>query len=151
MNWESFIKRYVWHDERTPYLVPVSRITRRQADYEIYAYTIFLGILFTMVTIAALSGATPQGRSEAVALYGFTVVCSTVVFGVTKHVWAAFYCSATPLAALVYFFTFGFPADLGTIDHVVLIVFALIWLRYSLRIVNLAKAYEQLPEAPPGS
>lgn len=149
MNWENFIKRYVWHDERTPYLVPISRITRRQADYEVYAYTIFLGILFAVATVAALSGATPQGRSEAVALYGFTVVCSTILFGATKHLWPAWYCSATPVAALLYFFTFGFPAHFGAIDRFVLIAFALLWLRYSVRIVNLAKAYDELPESAP--
>ena len=151
MNWESFVKRYVWDDDRTPYLVRVGRITRRQAGYEIYAYTVFLGVLFAAVTIAALAGALPQGRSEAVALYGFSVVCAAILFGATKHLWAALYCSAVPLAALVYFFTHGVPAHLGTIDHVVLLVVALIFLRYSMRIVSLAKAYPDLPETPPAT
>ena len=109
MNWESFVKRYVWDDDRTPYLVRVGRITRRQADYEIYVYTVFLGVLFAVVTIAALAGALPQGRSEAVALYGFSVVCAAILFGATKHLWAALYCSAVPLAALFYLFTRGLP------------------------------------------
>ena len=39
MNWESFVKRYIWDDDRTPYLVRISRITRRQADHEVYLYT----------------------------------------------------------------------------------------------------------------
>jgi hypothetical protein len=151
MNWESFVKRYVWDDDRTPYLVRVGRITRRQADYEIYVYTVFLGVLFAVVTIAALAGALPQGRSEAVALYGFSVVCAAILFGATKHLWAALYCSAVPLAALFYFLTHGLPPHLGTIDHIMLIVFALIALRYSIRIASLAKAYPDLPEAPPAA
>jgi hypothetical protein len=151
MNWESFVKRYVWDDDRTPYLVRVGRITRRQADYEIYVYTVFLGVLFAVVTVAALAGGLPQGRSEAVALYGFSVVCAVILFGATKHLWAALYCSAVPLAALFYFFTHGLSPHLGTIDHVVLIVFALMWLRYSMRIVSLAKAYPDLPETPPAA
>jgi hypothetical protein len=149
MNWEGFIKRYIWDDDRTPYLVRVSRITRRQADYEIYLYTVFIGLLFAVATLAALAGALPQGRSEAVALYGFSMVCAAILFGATKHLWPALYCSAAPLAVLFYFFTQGFPPQLGTIDHVVLIVFALIWLRYSMRVVSLAKAYPDLPETPP--
>jgi hypothetical protein len=151
MNWENFVKRYVWDDDRTPYLVRVARITRRQADYEIYLYTVFLGVLFVAVILAALAGALPQGRSEAVALYGFSVVCAALLFGVTKHLWAALYCSAVPAAALLYVFTHGLPPHLGTIDHVVLLVFALIWLRYSMRIVSLAKAYPDLPETPPAT
>jgi hypothetical protein len=149
MNWESFIKRYIWDDERTPYLVPVDRITRRQADYEIYIYTVFLGVLFAVVTMAALAGGLPQGRSEAVALYGFSVVCGAILFGATKHLWPALYCSAVPLAALFHGFSGGLPPHLGTIDHVVLIVVALILLRYSMRIVSLAKAYPGLPETRP--
>jgi hypothetical protein len=149
MNWESFIKRYVWDDERTPYLVRVSRITRRQADYEIHLYAVFLGVLFGVITMAALSGGLPGGRSEAIAIYGFTVVCSTILFGATKHLWPALYCSATPLAVLFHFFTSGFPANLGGLDRFVLIVFALIWLRYSMRIVSLAKAYPDLPDTAP--
>jgi hypothetical protein len=149
MNWESFIKRYVWDDQRTPYLVRVSKITRRQADYEIYLYAVFLGVLFGVITVAALSGGLPGGRSEAIAIYGFTVVCSTILFGATKHFWPALYCSATPLAVLFYFFASGFPPHLGGLDRFVLIAFALIWLRYSMRIVNLAKAYPDLPDAAP--
>jgi hypothetical protein len=149
MNWESFIKRYIWDDDRTPYLVRVGRITRRQADYEIYVYTVFLGVLFTVVIMAALAGALPQGRSEAAALYGFTVVCAAILFGATKHLWPALYCSAVPLAALFYFLTHGLPPHLGTTDHVVLVVVALVFLRYSMRIVSLAKAYPGLPETPP--
>ena len=149
MNWEGFIKRYIWDDDRTPYLVRVGRITRRQADYEIHLYTVFIGLLFAVATLAALAGALPQGRSEAVALYGFSMVCAAILFGATKHLWPALYCSAAPLAALFYFFTQGFPPRLGTIDRVVLIAFALIWLRYSMRIVSLAKAYPDLPETPP--
>jgi hypothetical protein len=147
MNWESFIKRYVWDDERTPYFVRISKITRRQADYEIYVYAVFLGVLFGVITVAALSGGLPGGRSEAIAIYGFTVVCGTILFGATKHLWPALYCSATPLAVLFYFFTNGFPPHLGGIDRFVLIAFALIWLRYSMRIVKLANAYPDLPAA----
>jgi hypothetical protein len=147
MNWENFVKRYVWDDERTPYFVRVGKITRRQADYEIYAYTIFLGVLFGVITLAALAGALPQGRSQAVALYGFSIVCSAILFGATKHLWPALYGSAAPAAALFYLFSVGFPPHLGTVDRVVLVVFALIWLRYSMRIVGLAKAYPGLPDA----
>ena len=145
MNWENFVKRYVWDDERTPYFVGVGKLTRQQADHEIYIYAIFLGVLFGVLTIVALAGGLPQGRSQAVALYGFTMVCSTILLGATKHVWTALYCSAAPVAVLFHLFTSGFPPRLGTIDRLALILFALVWLRYSMRIVGLAKAYPDLP------
>jgi hypothetical protein len=146
-NLEKYFKKYVWDDERTPYLVPVARMTRRQADYELFAYAVFVGVLFGMVTGAALLSQDPQIRSEAVAAYGVTILCATLIFGFTKAVQAAWYCAVAPLVALVYFFLYGFHPNLSTIDHAVLIIFGLVWLRYSLRVVAIARAYPDLPEA----
>ena len=56
---------------------------------------------------------------------------------------------ATPIAVLFYLFTSGFPPHLGALDRFVLVAFALVWLRYSMRIVNLAKSYPGLPDPPP--
>ena len=133
---EKSIKKYIWDDERTPYLVPVARMTRRQANYELHAYTMFVGVLFAIVSGSALLSQDPQIKSDAVAVYGFTVVCATVILGSTKAVQAGWYCAAAPLVA---------------IDHVALIIFALVWLRYSLRVVAIARAYPDLPEASDGS
>jgi hypothetical protein len=126
--------------------VPVARMTRRQADYELHAYAMFVGILFAMVTGGALLSQDPHIKSAAVAVYGFTVVCATVILGATKAVHAAWYCAAAPLVALLYFFVHGFHPNLDAIDHAALIAFGLIWLRYSLRVVAIARAYQAMPE-----
>ena len=60
---------------------------------------------------------------------------------------AAWYCALAPLVALLYFFLYGFHPNLNAIDHAVLIGFGLIWLRYSLRVVAIARAYRGMPEA----
>jgi hypothetical protein len=146
LNIEKYIRKYVWDDERTPYLVPAARMTRRQADYELHAYAVFVGILFGLVAGGALLSQDPQVRSEAVAVYGFTVVCAALIFGFTKAVHAAWYCAAAPIVALLYFFLHGFHPSLSAIDHAFLIVFGVIWLRYSLRVVAIAKAYPDMPE-----
>jgi hypothetical protein len=146
LNIEKYIRKYVWDDERTPYLVPVARMTRRQADYELHAYAVFVGILFGLVAGAALLSQDPQIRSEGVAVYGFTVACAALIFGFTKAVPAAWYCAVTPIAALLYFFLYGFHPSLSAIDHAFLIVFGVIWFRYSLRVVSIAQAYPDLPE-----
>jgi hypothetical protein len=150
MNLEKYFRKYVWDDERTPYLVPVARLTRRQADYELFAYTLFVGILFGVVTGGALLSQDPQIKSDAVAVYGVTVLCAALIFGFTKAVQAAWYCAVAPLVALLYFFLHGFHPNLSTIDHAVLIIFGLVWLRYSLRVVAIARAHPDLPEASDG-
>jgi hypothetical protein len=142
VSWEKLIKRYLWDDDRTPYLVPASRMTRKQADHEIFAYTVFLGILVSVVCLAALAN---TGTSELIVLYAFSAIVSTVVLGVTKHLYAAWYCGALPLAFLLYLLVYGFPAGLAPIDHFVLIAFALIWLRYGFRVIGIARAYPDMP------
>jgi hypothetical protein len=141
VNWEKLFKRYIWDDDRTPYFVPAARMSRKQADYEIFAYTVFLGILFSIVCLAALS----RGASDLIVLYAFTAIVSTVILGVTKHLYAAYYCGAVPVVLLLYLLVHGFPASLAPIDHFVLIAFALIWLRYSYRVLGIAKAYPDMP------
>jgi hypothetical protein len=146
LNLEKYFKKYIWDDERTPYFVSVPHMTRRQADYELHAYAIFVGILFAMVTGGALLSQDPHIKSDAVAVYGFSMVCATVILGATKAVQAAWYCAAAPLVALLYFFVHGFHPNLNAIDHVALIGFGLIWLRYSLRVVAIARDYQGMPE-----
>jgi hypothetical protein len=143
VNWEKLFKRYIWDDDRTPYLVPASRMTRRQADHEIFAYALFLGTLLAIVCLAALPYA---GTSELIVIYAFSAIVGTVVLGVTKHLYAAWYCGAVPLVLLSYLLAYGFPASLAPIDHLVLIVFALVWLRYAYRVVGIARAYPDMPE-----
>jgi hypothetical protein len=142
VNWEKLFKRYIWDDDRTPYFVPTTRMTKKQADYEIFGYALFFCSLFSIVCLVALSGG---GMLDLVVLYGFSAIVSTIVLGVTKHAYAAYYCGAVPFLALLYFLFYGFPANLAPIDHLVLIAFTLIWLRYSLRIVSIAKAYSEMP------
>ena len=151
MDWEKLFKRYVWDDEKTPYFVPVARLTRVQANYEVKAYTIFLGILFALVSVASLSEAAPHGKSLGASFYGFTMVCAAVVFAVTKNYYAALYCGAAPLASLAYIYFYGFHAKLVPADHVVILVFVLLWLRYSWRIVSIARSYPNMspPSGPP--
>jgi hypothetical protein len=143
MNWEKLFKRYIWDDDRTPYFVPPSKMTKKQADHEIFAYMIFFGILFTVVCLAALAD---PATSDLVVLYAFSAIVSTVILHMTKHLYAAYFCGAAPGVFLLYLLLYGFPAGLAPIDHFVLIAFALVWLRYSLRIVHIARAYPAMPE-----
>jgi hypothetical protein len=142
VNWEKLFKRYIWDDERTPYLVPAGRMTRKQADYEIFGYALFFCTLFSIVFLVALSAG---GMSDLVAIYIFSAIAGTVVLAVTKHLYAAYYCSTVPVTALLGFLYFGFPANLAPIDQLVVIAFTLIWLRYSWRLISIAKAYSDMP------
>jgi hypothetical protein len=145
-DWENLVKRYVWDDTRTPYFTRVARLNRVQACYELHAYAIFVGVLFAVATVAALSGRLPHGNAAIVPIYAFTVVCAAIVLGLTRHYYAAVYCAAAPLGALAYFAAYGFHPELASLDRVVMVVVVLAWLAYGLRVIAIARAYPSLPE-----
>ena len=147
MDWESFLKKYVWDKDKTPYFTAVPKLTKYQADHELFAYTFFITLLFSMIAIFSLTDNAFHGKSSGMALYAFSVACSALLFGVTKHVLAACYFALAPLATLGYFFFWGFPSNFATIDQLFLIAVTLCLLYYSTRVVAIAKAYPNLPDA----
>lgn len=147
LDWEKMFKRYVFDDVRTPYFTSVPRLTQTQARYELFVYTVFLGTLFAVVSVASLSPDLPHKGATGVSAYAISVVGGALAFGVTRHPWAAAYCASAPLAALLYFFLYGFHPSLGTGDKVLLTVAVLAWLRYSWRVLGIVRSY---PSMPPG-
>jgi len=148
MDLDKYFKKYVWDDERTPYLVPVDRLTRRQAGYELHFYALFVGVFCALFSLAALSSKLPHGHSPIVSLYAFSVVCAAVLLGFGRHPWAAFWCATPPLAGLAYFAVYGFHPNLGTQEKVLLVVAMIAWLAYCRRLVAVARAYARLPQSP---
>ncbi|MGB8434226.1 MAG: hypothetical protein WCE38_08210 [Burkholderiales bacterium] len=146
MEWDKMLKRYVWDDAKTPYFVAVARLTSSQARHELFTYTLFLGILFGVLAVIALSSRFPHGHSDIVPLYAFSIVCGAIILGITKHYYAALYCASAPIAGLAYFAVYGFHANLGTIDKIVLVAVMLVWLRYCLRTIAIARAYPGMPD-----
>ncbi|MDX1375205.1 MAG: hypothetical protein R3357_06550 [Burkholderiales bacterium] len=147
MDLDKYFKKYVWDDERTPYLVPVARLSRRQASYELHFYALFVGVLCAVISVLALSSRLPHGSTAIVSLYAFSVVCAAVLLGLSRHAWAAFWCATPPLAGLAYFAVYGFHPNLGAQDKVLLVVAMIAWLVYCRRLLAVARAYPGLPQA----
>lgn len=144
LNWDKLFKRYVWHDDRTPYLTRVANLTRLQAHYELFGYSLLMGVLFAALSLAALSSTLPHGNAPGVSLYAFTVCCAAVLLGTTRHVWAALWCAGAPLALLAYFGYWGFHPTHEIADKALLVAGVLLWLLYSRRVVAVARAWQRL-------
>ena len=140
LDWEKLVKRYVWHDERTPYFTRVAHLTARQAHYELFAYALFMGVLFGVISIAA--------QSSWVSLYAFSVCCAAILLGTTRHPWAALWCAAAPFAALAHFALNGFHPDLASAERVLLVAVTLAGLAYSWRVVAVARACPEPRDLP---
>jgi hypothetical protein len=137
-NWERWIKRYVWDDERTPYLVPPERMIQRQANYEIFSYCVFLSCLFLVASLATAS-------SPPAAFYALSILAAAIILGFTKHAYAATYCATVPIAVALHLVLGGISDNFAALDYVVLIFIIAFWAAYAFRITNIAKAYEHMP------
>jgi hypothetical protein len=146
LDWEGLFKRYVGDDIKTPYFFSVDRLTRLQARYELFVYTLFLGVLFGVVGVASLSPTLPHGDTLGVSLYAFLVAGAAIVFGFSKHPAAAAVCASAPVGVLIYFTLFGFHPNAATGDKILQVIIALLWLRYSWRILQITRAYPTMPE-----
>ena len=147
-NFEKFLKRYVWDDEKTPYFTPAEKLNKRQAHYEAFAYAIFVSMLFGVVALASLTGAGGTEKASGPALLCFTMICAAVIFGFTKHYYSALWLSSAPVATLAYFFIYGFKPSWGLIDQAVILGFVAIWVAYSFRIVAIGRRFEDMDDPP---
>ncbi len=145
LDWEGLFKKYIWNEQTTPYLTAVPDLNQRQGKSEIFIYSLFLGVFFTVVALLSLGKGQIQYGS-GVGFYSFTVVCAAVIFGILKNYHAALYLSATPLVALAYLFLYGFSAERENVDTLIVAGVLLLLLRYSLRIVAVARAYPTFPK-----
>lgn len=143
---DKYFRKYVWDDERTPYLISVARLTRAQIEYELRFYAVITGVLFALVSLATLSQSLPHGDARIVSVYAFTQVCAALLLGMTRSAWAAFYCASAPLAALLYFALFGFHPSLGAGDKTLLVAAVVLWVAYGGRLIAIARAYAGLAE-----
>lgn len=147
MGWFDNVKSYVWDDRTTPYLVPVERMTRPQADKELFLYTLFLTIVFAVGTLATL-GLTQSRENPlyyAASLYAVTMVACAIYLAFARDPVAAIYCVTGPAAIFLGFVSGLLNTHLHWLETVLLGGGALLWLRYSLRVVSLVRAYDDLP------
>lgn len=144
LNWDKLFKRYVWHDDRTPYLTRVANLTRLQAHYELFGYALLMGVLFAALSVVSLSTSLPHGDAAGVSIYAFTVCCAAVMLGATRHPWAAIWCAGAPLAVLAYFGYWGFHPHLEWADKALLVAGVIAWSLYSRRVVAVAHAWQRL-------
>ena len=146
LDWVGLFKRYVGDDIKTPYFVAVGRLTRLQARNELFVYTLFLGVLFGVIGVASLSPDLPHGNTLGVSLYAFLVAGAAIVFGFSKHPTAAAVCASAPVGALIYFVLFGFHPNAATGNKILQVTIAVLMLRYSWRILQIARAYPTMPD-----
>ena len=129
---QNFLKRYVWDPETTPYFTTISKLSRSQADSELFFFAIMGAVLFGVGTFTSITGQAPYGVSKVAAIYCFTIVSAVVLVGTVKTIYAAYYAGSAPLVVLGTVFFYGFPAKMVLVDELVLLVIVVVHGKTSL-------------------
>ncbi len=149
IDWQRYIRRYVWDDQATPYTRRVEALSREQAHSELFFYSVLLATCFLVLTVISLAGKLPFGPSAVAGVYCVTIVAAAAVLAVTKVVVSAVWITTAPLAVIGTVAIFGFPKQMAMFDQLLLLAVMVGLLRYSLRLVRIARAYPTLPSRPP--
>lgn len=144
MDLFGFFRKYVWNDEKTPYLTPVGRLTRAQAKNEIFIYCVLIAAFFLVVGMAALLGASIVAGSVPVAIYAFVLCCTAITLAATHHPVAAVVCATAAPVVLAFLVVQGFPPRLHMLDKILIAAVLIALFVYSFRVVRIARAFLSL-------
>src|SRR5688572_30013957 len=144
LDWEKLFKRYVWHDEKTPYLTRVARLSRAQAHYELRAYAVLMAVFFGAAALAALGPALPHAGAAIVPLHAFSVCCAAELRACRRRRPPGRWSTAARFALLAYLGGWGSHPSLELADRWVLAAVVLALAAYSPRVVAVARASQRL-------
>ena len=101
-SWFSFAKKYLWHEEKTPFHLSPSQMSKLQASNELKLFAIFEGIIAGMMVFGIYSHFQLTGETSLFPglIYCLFLLCALPLFqlwprGTTLY----FYCSADSLIA----------------------------------------------------
>ena len=145
-SWFNFVKKYIWDNESTPYHIPPQRLSREQANKEVYFYSMFEGTLVGIVLISMMAHTyLTQDTSNLLYLgYGVSLLISLFYLVRNKQIWFAIYSSSLPLIILIIFNFKGFHPENTGLDKLLLSGFLTLWLIYCYRLFNICKFYKNL-------
>lgn len=140
MDWPGLVRRYVWHEERTPYLVRAERLTPGQARSELFVYGLLLATLAAVVAVVSALDRAGGGAlaSPGVALYAVTLALGAIALGASGHSLAAWFCATAPLVMELGILG-GWRPGLSGNERITLLTVGALWLGYAFRVIRIAR------------
>lgn len=141
MDWPGFVRRYVWDEQRTPYLVRSDRLSPTQARSELFAYGFLLAILAAVVAAVSLMGAARVGvvGSSVVAAYALAILVGAIVTGASGRPGAAVVCATAPAVMAAAALLGLLRPGMAGAERLLLGAFGVAWLVYAARIVRITR------------
>ena len=147
-SWFSFSKKYLWHEEKTPFHLSPSQMTKLQAGNELKLFVIFEGIIAGMMVFGIYSQFYATGETN---LFPGLIYCLFLLFALFilvkhKHLIAGIFCVSPPLVIFGMILWFGFHPNNGSFEKITLSAFLVFWFFYSIRIFEIIRCYQSLKD-----
>ena len=145
-SWFSFAKKYLWHEEKTPFHLSPSQMSKLQASNELKLFAIFEGIIAGMIVFGIYSHFQHTGETS---LFPALIYCLFLLFALFlmvkhKHLFVAIFCITPPLVIFGMILWFGFHPNNGFFEKIILSVFLVFWFFYSIRIIEIIRCFQSI-------
>ena len=145
-GWFSFAKKYLWHEEKTPFHLSPKDMSRLQAHNEILLFSIFEGVIASMIILGSYLHVFKTGDSSfyPILIYSFSLLIAIFILNKHKNLLAACFCLTPPLIVFGILTVFGFHPNNGIFEKTIISVFIIFWFFYTIRIFEICRNFNDL-------
>ena len=145
-SWFLFAKKYLWHEEKTPFHLPPSQLTKLQASNELKLFAIIEGIIAGMMVFGIYSHFQNTGETSLfpALIYCLFLLVALFLMVKHKHLFAVIFCVTPPLVIFGMILWFGFHPNNGFFEKIILSMFLAFWFFYSIRIIEISRCFQSL-------
>ena len=145
-SWFSFAKKYLWHEEKTPFHISPSQMSKLQASNELKLFAIIEGIIAGMMVFGIYSHFQHTGETSLfpALIYCLFLLVALFLMVQHKHFFAGIFCITPPLVIFGMILWFGFHPNNGFFEKIILSVFLAFWFFYSSRIIEISRCFQSL-------
>ena len=145
-SWFSFAKKYLWHEEKTPFHISPSQMSKLQASNELKLFAIIEGIIAGMMVFGIYSHFQHTGETSLfpALIYCLFLLVALFLMVKHKHFFAGIFCITPPQVIFGMILWFGFHPNNGFFEKIILSVFLAFWFFYSIRIIEISRCFQSL-------
>ena len=137
--WFSKVPGYIFNKEKTPYLTKANELTLAQSQYELVAYGVFVGTIYTIVGLAAfLNYIENSSPLYLLWLLGSVAVIHSVFSVIKKYeVISSYIISLAPSFIVGICFYDGVIKSASFVTLTIFVCFFLLSLKYGWRVTKI--------------
>ena len=137
--WFSKVPGYIFNKEKTPYLTKANELTLAQSQYELVAYGVFVGTIYTIIGLAAfLNYIENSNPLYLLWLLGSVAVIHSVFSVIKKYeVISSYIISLAPSFIVGICFYDGVIKSASFVTLTIFVCFFLLSLKYGWRVTKI--------------